>query len=81
MSEKRIGRPRTRPPDLEIFNTQITPRAKARLMALAKVDGTYAYAILEDAFWQVWEALPNDRREAAEVIAQAVEANRRKTCS
>lgn len=71
------GRPRSRPKHLVVFNAQMSPEAKTKLKALAQVENTYAYALLEDAFWRYWEALPRDKRRAAETIAQLTARGRR----
>lgn len=68
MSPKR-GRPPSRPKNLVVFNAQLTPAAKAKLKALAQVEHTYAYSLLENAFWQLWESLPAEKRKAAEIVA------------
>jgi hypothetical protein len=64
------GRPPSRPKDLVVFNAQLTAEAKAKLKALAQVEHTYAYSLLENAFWQLWERLPEDKRRAAEIVAR-----------
>lgn len=76
MKKKRPGRPSTRPPDLVVFNAQLTERAKARLQALAQLEGRPAYAVLEEAFWLRWESLPAQRRKEAETIASTIERAR-----
>ncbi|MDY7092824.1 MAG: hypothetical protein SX243_07620 [Acidobacteriota bacterium] len=53
-----------------MFNAQLTAEAKAKLKALAQVEHTYAYSLLENAFWQLWDRLPEDKRRAAEIVAQ-----------
>ena len=53
-----------------VFNAQLTAEAKAKLKALAQVEHTYAYSLLENAFWQLWDRLPEDKRRAAEMVAQ-----------
>lgn len=70
--KRSAGRPRTRPVELVIFTAQMTPNAKDRLKAIAHLEGTHAYTLLEEAFWQWWRALPENRRERAEVIAKTV---------
>lgn len=65
----RPGRPPSRPKDLVVFNTQLTREAKAKLKALAQVEHTYAYSLLESAFWRLWESLPAEKRQAAEIVA------------
>ena len=57
-----------------VFNTLISPRAKARLKALAEVEGVYAYRVLEESFWERWERLPAATRGKAEALAQGIEA-------
>ena len=69
------GRPR-RPRELVVFQAQMTPGAKRRLKALAEVEGTHAYALLEEAFELWWRSLPTAKREAAELIASAIEKAR-----
>ncbi len=71
--KRRVGRPRTRQPDLLVFNTQMTAKAKTRLKALAQLEGIPSYILLEKAFWQCWESLSPDRREGAEQIASIIE--------
>lgn len=71
--KKRIGRPRTRQPGLLVFNTQMTPKAKARLKALAQINGASAYIVLEEAFWQCWNSLSEEKRDCAELIASTIE--------
>lgn len=79
MKKKRgPGRPRTRRPDMLMFNASITPEAKARLMALAEVEGEHAYALLEAAFWDRWKALPTAKRRQAEELASSIETTLRK---
>lgn len=70
------GRPRSRPENLVVFNALLTEEAKDRLKALSQLEGTYAYTILEQAFWERWKSLPSGRREAAEMIASAIESAR-----
>jgi len=77
MKDKRIGRPRTRPPDLLVFNTQMTRKAKARLKALAQLEGAAAYRVLEDAFWHRWKDLSESKRDSAELIASTIEKSMR----
>lgn len=72
----RPGRPRSRPADLVVFNAQMTADARDRLKAMAHLEGTHAYALLEEAFWRWWRSLPTDRRAAAEMVAKAVAAAR-----
>lgn len=71
------GRPRSRPEDLVVFNAQMSAAAKDRLKAIAHLEGTHAYALLEEAFWRWWQSLPKNRRERAEMIAAAVAEARR----
>jgi len=75
--EGKPGRPRSRPTDLVVFNAQMTADAKDRLKAIAHLEGTHAYALLEEAFWEWWQALPESRRDRAELIAKAVAEARR----
>jgi hypothetical protein len=70
------GRPR-RSRELVVFQAQMTPQAKRRLKALAQVEGTHAYALLEEAFELWWRSLPKGKRDAAELIAGAIEKARR----
>lgn len=74
--KKQRGRPRTRPDDTVVFNAQMSQKAKNRLKALAQIEDRYAYAVLETAFWDFWDRLPDDRRQAADQIARAVEGAR-----
>lgn len=60
-----------------IFTAQMTSSAKDRLKAIAHLEETHAYALLEEAFWQWWGELPENRRERAERIAEAVAEARR----
>jgi len=76
MSAKGPGRPRTQRPDLQPFTARLTPEAKKRLMALSQVTGDPAYELLEQAFWDRWEHLPEGHRRAAEAIVAAVESAR-----
>lgn len=73
MKSRGPGRPPTRPKDLVVFTAQMSPQAKRRLKAIAQVEGSYAYTLLEEAFWQFWEQLPDDKRSTAETIAAAIE--------
>lgn len=52
MKSRGPGRPPTRPKDLVVFTAQMSPQAKRRLKAIAQVEGSYAYTLLEEAFWQ-----------------------------
>lgn len=78
MKRRGPGRPRTRPEGMLIFNALITPEAKARLKALAEIEETYAYRLLEDAFWDRWNNLPEEKRLKAEALAEGIEATLRK---
>lgn len=69
MKLRKPGRPPSRPKDLVAFTAQMTPDAKAKLKALAQVEHTHAYSLLEHAFWEFWSSLPEDKRSAAETIA------------
>lgn len=71
--KKKVGRPRTQRPDMQVFNAQMTPEGKARLMALAQIEGKHAYALLEAAFWDRWKSLPAAKRKKAETIASILE--------
>lgn len=73
MARKR-GRPPSRPADLVVFTAQLTPEAKAKLKALAQIKHSPAYTLLESAFWMLWEALPEDTRDAAETVANLTAA-------
>ncbi len=73
MKTRKPGRPRTRQPDLLVFNTQMSRKAKLRLKALAQLEDKAAYIVLEDAFWYRWKDLPEATRGAAELIASTVE--------
>ncbi len=71
MSETEIrgpGRPKTRRPDLVVFNAQMTPEAKARLQVLAQLEHTPAYVVLEEAFWRHWRSMPASQRQRAETL-------------
>lgn len=51
---------------LETFSARMTPTTKARLLALSATTKTPAYALLEAAFFDLWQSLPPDQRRAAE---------------
>lgn len=51
---------------LATFSTRMTPTTKARLLALSAATKTPAYALLEAAFFDLWQTLPDDQRRAAE---------------
>jgi predicted DNA-binding ribbon-helix-helix protein len=51
----------------------MTPEAKARLKALAQIEGEAAYIVLENAFWHRWESLSEKKRDRAELIAATIE--------
>jgi hypothetical protein len=70
--KKKRGRPPSRPKNLVVFNVLLTPEAKARLKALAQIEHTYAYTLLEGAFWKLWEELPPETRQAADTVAKLV---------
>ncbi len=72
------GRPR-RQQDLEVFTARLTPEAKERLMALARLQGKHAYKLLEDAFWTHWQQLPEATRAGAETIISTVQQIRDST--
>jgi RNA polymerase sigma factor (sigma-70 family) len=74
MKKRGRGRPKSRPPELSAFTALMTPQAKARLKALARVKGAYAYSVLEASFWQTWKQLPAAERRKAEALAQSLEA-------
>jgi hypothetical protein len=76
MKRSNPGRPR-RERELVVFQAQMTPAAKRRLKALAEVEGTHAYTLLEEAFELWWGSLPKAKRDAAELIASAIERARR----
>ncbi len=61
-----------------VFNTLITPEAKARLKALAEIEGSYAYRVLEDSFWDRWNSLPAGKRRKAEALAKGFEVAMRR---
>jgi len=73
MKSSHPGRPTSRPKDLVTFTALMSPRAKQRLKALAQLEHNHAYALLETAFWKLWEQLPKNKRAAAETIATAIE--------
>lgn len=75
-AEKKRGRPRSRPPDLEPFTAHLSVRAKRRLLALAQITDRPAYQYMEEAFWMLWESLPEERRETAETLTGVVERAR-----
>lgn len=60
------------------FPARLTREAKDRLLALVQIREQPAYELLELGFWQLWESLPPEEREAAETIAATV-ARARKT--
>lgn len=68
MKTRGQGRPPTRRPDLVVFNTQMSPEAKARLKVLAQLEREPAYVVLEDAFWRRWKDLSDVKRERAEML-------------
>ncbi len=70
--KKKRGRPKTKPPGIETFKTQITPKAKLTLKALTQIEGRHGYELLEVAFWDFFSRLPKEKREAAELMAQMV---------
>jgi hypothetical protein len=55
------------------FSARFTPSAKGRLEALAFSTKEHAYVILEKAFWEYWENLPEPVKSKAERIAAEVE--------
>lgn len=55
---------------LEKFTARFTPRAKLRLMALAEISGTPAYALLERAFSEHWGNLEAETRSRAEQLIE-----------
>jgi hypothetical protein len=55
------------------FSARFGYSAKTRLDALAHLTHKPVNALLEEAFWTYWDALPESDREGAEAIAQAVE--------
>lgn len=72
------GRPRTRKngilvSDLPTLKARLSPKAKALVLALAELRECPAYALLEEAFWEHWERLPREQREAAERLAKKTE--------
>jgi hypothetical protein len=73
MTKKKVGRPRTIPPNLEPFTARLSISAKHRVKALGQILDRPAYEILEEGFWTYWENLPEDLRQAAETIATTVE--------
>ncbi len=76
--KKKRGRPPTKPPDLQAFKALMTPRAKETLRALSQIEGKHGYELLETAFWDFVQRLPEDKRQAAEAIAQMVVDSRAK---
>ena len=76
--KKKRGRPPTRPHDLEAFKVLLTPKAKRTLKALKEIDGRHGYVLIEAAFWDFFSRLPRDKREAAEAMAEMIEAARAK---
>jgi predicted transcriptional regulator len=75
MSPGRSGRPK-RGANLEPFTARLTPEAKRRLMALAQIRDTNAYEVMEQAFWDLWNGLPESEKAAADSLAQLVEKAR-----
>ncbi len=73
MSERKKGRPKSRQDGLKVFTARMTPKAKARLQALAQVKGQHAYLVLEELFWKQWALLESDERKAAETVAATIE--------
>jgi predicted transcriptional regulator len=76
MSPSRAGRPK-RGTDLEPFTARLTPDAKRRLMALAQIQDTNAYEVMEQAFWDFWNGLPAAQREATEALLALVDKARK----
>lgn len=60
-------------PALIAVSARLTTRAKHRLDALVLMKNKTAYALLEEAFWTHWNALPESDRQRAETIASTVE--------
>lgn len=73
MSERKKGRPKSRQAGLKVFTARMTPKAKARLQALAQVKGQHAYLLLEELFWKQWALLDAEERKAAETVAAITE--------
>lgn len=69
----KIGRPRTSPRNLEPVTARLSPEAKRRLMALAQIRHEPAYELIEEAFWSLWEGVPDSEKERAEALIQLVE--------
>ena len=76
MSPSRAGRPK-RGANLEPFTARLTPEAKQRLLALAQIRDTNAYELMEQAFWDLWNGLPEEQREAADALVELVEKARK----
>jgi len=55
------------------FTARVSPRAKARLDALAFLTQESVQALMEKAFWTYWDSLTPADRDSAEGIAQARE--------
>lgn len=72
-AKKKRGRPRSRPPGLEPFTAHLTVGAKRRLLALAQITDQPAYQYMEQAFWMLWENLPEEQRDTAETLTRMVE--------
>ena len=45
-------------------------------MALAQIRDTNAYEVMEQAFWDLWNGLPESEKAAADSLAQLVEKAR-----
>jgi hypothetical protein len=65
---------RPRPADQVMFTIQLSSRAKMRLKALSDVERDHAYALVEKAFWEYWERLPERKRRTAELLAATMES-------
>ena len=48
-------------------------KAKRRLLALAQITEQPAYRYMEEAFWMLWESLPEEQRKTAETLTRMVE--------
>lgn len=57
-----------------MFTIQLSSRAKMRLKALSDVERDHAYVLVEKAFWEYWERLPERKRQTAELLASTMES-------
>jgi hypothetical protein len=46
-------------------------------MALAQIQDTNAYEVMEQAFWDLWNGLPAGQREATEALLALIDKARK----